>query len=359
MRFWIEFSLALATNALVWGFGVIGHDLNPVWGYIISLASICVIAILWVIQRPNMNASELEVVGPDWSIRDLFFHIDPNVLEDDNPKNRSPWEKIEAQLKDRLSVGQLKAWGRLADQGSRQPLTPIPETYWKNAALTFWFFNHEGNIEQVQVVGKASGDYADVQFNKHQALMFWPNHKTQDNSIWLAFALLILLLTCLAVAMAYPQWKDLLRNAPKSVPPAGIKVGMADIQKGPQIKDGELSIRIPVTNMSGSPLIITVKSTSFVFEGMKFSYPEKVLQYPLAKDEVIYLSYPNISNLPKAVAAYNFELGIDVDYGLVDGPMERTVSRKLNCTVPVDSLDKGICIVVSTSDMEFNYAAQK
>lgn len=341
---------------------IIGYQ-NTTLSVVLGLISAACFSYAFLISKKTPPSSSVS----DWLIRDLYLHIDPGVLQQDNTAQSGAVGK---SILDRLSTGQLGIWGRTVVGDAslenlfkevQNPLVKIIPEYWQNADFSDRFLSEQNQLVPHTYPKNGSGlpSYADLQVNKSEVLKLWPAKAGENSSLWFAFSAPILLLSVLGIAMAYPQWKYLLSNVPKSVPPAGIKVGMADIQKGPQIKDGELSIRIPVTNMSGSPLIITVKSTSFVFEGTKFSYPEKVLQYPLAKDEVIYFSYPSVSNLPKAVAAYNFELGIDVDYGSVDGPMERTVSRKLNCTAPVDSFEKGICIVVSSSDMEFNYAAQK
>src|SRR5258708_68836 len=59
--------------------------------------------------------------GPDWPIRELFFHIRPDIL--DQVKTRE-WEAVGRDVLARFSTGQLQVWGRQISPPSprRHPL---------------------------------------------------------------------------------------------------------------------------------------------------------------------------------------------------------------------------------------------
>jgi len=108
---------------------------------------------------------------PDMSVRELFFYIDPDCLGDSG-LNAQP---IGADIHDRLSTGQLIAWGREADRRSGSPLSEIETNYWRDAELTYWYFT-DGFREQVHVQprsGVTGPTYRDLQFNRAQAEGIW------------------------------------------------------------------------------------------------------------------------------------------------------------------------------------------
>jgi hypothetical protein len=116
---------------------------------------------------------------PNWTIRDLFFHIDPNILELKRKHylERDGWEKIGDCILDKLSTGQLKAWGRLwARLSGHPPLTEIPASFWGTAALTYDFFDasHQNLKHARPRDGRDGTSYADIQVNREQVLTLWP-----------------------------------------------------------------------------------------------------------------------------------------------------------------------------------------
>jgi hypothetical protein len=69
--------------------------------------------------------------GPDWTIRELFYHITPEGLtKTDNH------EKVGLDVMDKLSTSQLTAWGRRAPG---RPLELIGFLFWSKARWTYWF----------------------------------------------------------------------------------------------------------------------------------------------------------------------------------------------------------------------------
>jgi hypothetical protein len=94
-------------------------------------------------SRVSGGVAQAPTLIPDLSIRELFFYIDPDCLGDQGRKAT----RIGADLLDKLSTGQLVAWGREADHGA-SPLTEIGKGYWAKAHLTYWYFD-EGFQEQV------------------------------------------------------------------------------------------------------------------------------------------------------------------------------------------------------------------
>jgi hypothetical protein len=145
------------------------------------------------------------IVDPDWPIRSLFFHIDPDVLEEDGGPH---WETVERDVLNRLSTGQLRAWGELADHGSR-PLTPIPRRFWATATLTHMFYEEGERYEQLihaQTTGPTPRvSYRNIRFNKIEALAIWPKRQpldVTDSSLkWVArFSGLVLLLLFIAAS---------------------------------------------------------------------------------------------------------------------------------------------------------------
>jgi hypothetical protein len=110
-----------------------------------------------------------------WTIYELFQHIDPDFLDD----NR--WEKIGDELRDALSTGKLRMWGRLKETdsgtwvGPRAALTPIENTYWYKAYFTYFFFHEETSHGVHCFADRKTGRpaYTDLQVNRAEALKLW------------------------------------------------------------------------------------------------------------------------------------------------------------------------------------------
>jgi len=101
------------------------------------------------------SKSELVDEGPNWPIHEVFSHLEPDVL---NPAHER-WETVANELRDALSLGRLRIWGRLYKTelgewiGERAALRPIDKTYWYKAFFTYLFFD--------ETAGKAAHCYAD------------------------------------------------------------------------------------------------------------------------------------------------------------------------------------------------------
>jgi hypothetical protein len=75
-------------------------------------------------------------IQPDWPIRELFLHIQPDLL--DNPNDTS-WERVGNDLRDAFALNLVKVWGRPITGGigkllgERQTLRLIDPSYWHSA----------------------------------------------------------------------------------------------------------------------------------------------------------------------------------------------------------------------------------
>lgn len=114
---------------------------------------------------------------PDWPIRELCFHIRPDLIED---LDGMEWAEVGNDLKDKFSVGRLSVWGREKSDwvgeimNEKPALQPISMTYWPKADFTYTFLA-EGN-EQTDHTYAPEGYpvYRDLQVNKRDALDIWP-----------------------------------------------------------------------------------------------------------------------------------------------------------------------------------------
>ncbi len=161
-------------------------------------------------QRNKVQGEVLS--GPNFSIRDLFFHIDPGVLDDDNADRGF---QIGNEIRNKAALGQLKTWGRpLPHEGSIEnlfreshvPLEPIDESYWRKADFSYRFFTeHQQHVQHTYPDhGSRLPALADLQVNKSEALKIWTTRKpldSNDHSIWWAFAIPITFLLVLLSPM--------------------------------------------------------------------------------------------------------------------------------------------------------------
>ncbi len=150
---------------------------------------------------PAISAGEISAITqstssipfPDWPIRELFFYIRPDLV--DNHTDHT-WEKVGLEIKDKLSIGQLKIWGRV-DGNERMPLSEINQDYWQLAEFTYWFLSDEDGAQFLvhavpRIYRQHAGlpQYRDLQVNKEQAIRLWPekgffehNAKNKDAAI--------------------------------------------------------------------------------------------------------------------------------------------------------------------------------
>lgn len=163
---------------------------GAVWWFLVALAGSAGIAIaeIWLRWRRHEDTQTAASGSsadeyPDWGIRELFYHIDENCIEDseDNP---SPWLGVGKQVMDKFSTGQLRAWGRvfkenaIIDDDKLGPLKPIDVKYWQDGpSFTYMFFGYEpGETADVEPAIDGGTRYADIKVNKSEAKKIWPEN---------------------------------------------------------------------------------------------------------------------------------------------------------------------------------------
>jgi hypothetical protein len=114
-------------------------------------------------------------IYPDWTIRELFFHIRPDLIDE---PDKMRWASVGREVMDHFSTGRLKAWGRpIYGAGRRKPMKAVDERgYWAHAEFSYWFLKEDGR-ESAHTWVKAETslpDYADLQVNRAEALSIWP-----------------------------------------------------------------------------------------------------------------------------------------------------------------------------------------
>ncbi len=119
--------------------------------------------------------------APDWSIRELFYYLRPNI----DPNGPSTvWDEVGSDVVDKLSLGQFHAWGR---EIVRRPTTIflslalIDRVYWLRARFTYAFLleGHERDLHVTQHVPSNLPDYGDLRVNREEAVKLWP-HPLRD-----------------------------------------------------------------------------------------------------------------------------------------------------------------------------------
>jgi len=114
---------------------------------------------------------------PNWPIRNLFFHLKPDLQQ---TKKQADFDALAAEITDKLSTGQLLAWGRAIGRDRTLPLFPIPEDYWLHAKLNIWLLDDEpggGNVLQARPDSTNAPNktqYQEILINQAQALAEWP-----------------------------------------------------------------------------------------------------------------------------------------------------------------------------------------
>ncbi len=92
---------------------------------------------------------------PDWPIHELFSRVEPALRASGSDPFGSPTGNI---IKDWLSTGQLRSWGRLSNNGT---LVEIPADYWRHASWTY-FFLYEEERRDMAHVRRSVGDHSDA-----------------------------------------------------------------------------------------------------------------------------------------------------------------------------------------------------
>ena len=116
-------------------------------------------------------------VQADWPIRELFFHIQPDLL--DRPENAA-WERIGNDLRDAFALNLVRVWGRpiksgIGLGGDKPVLRLIDCGYWHSANFTYAFFDSTSGDAAHTSTEPNSGlpDYTDLRVNRAEALVAW------------------------------------------------------------------------------------------------------------------------------------------------------------------------------------------
>jgi hypothetical protein len=168
----------LAYVILAGAYLLLGHSFSlstfQLWTGALVIAVIEVMVVLpyrlWKANVMEINALKaIDYSGPDWTIRELFYHIMPEGLtEVDNH------ERVGLDVMDKLSTGQLTAWGRRAHG---RPLELIGFLFWSEATWTYWFIaDDHDHVEHARIYRPlVDGEtFSDVRVNKGTALRIWP-----------------------------------------------------------------------------------------------------------------------------------------------------------------------------------------
>jgi hypothetical protein len=133
----------------------------------------------WLYQQKPGTAAAGDIGVPNMTIREVFFHIDPDILENDTD-NRL--ERVSKDIRDKLSTKHALSWGRLINRQkkSRSALVKIPNDYWATAQFTYDFLS-QGSEDQGHSwhphEGGLSYEYADLRMNRARVETLWPVHE--------------------------------------------------------------------------------------------------------------------------------------------------------------------------------------
>ncbi len=131
------------------------------------------------------NAAEIERLRaaiepkPDMSIKELFLHVCPQVLED---SNNDIWEEVGDEIRDKLHEGAFRSWGRpvpldgISSTG-RESSREIPKDYWAYVDdWTYYFFADNENAAHTSVRNVSlQTPYGDIRVNRSEVLGIWPS----------------------------------------------------------------------------------------------------------------------------------------------------------------------------------------
>ena len=128
----------------------------------------------------NLHPPSILALGasaPNWSIHELFYYLRPNLSPNGPP---ALWDEVGGDVLDKLSSGQLHAWGREIVRGpttTLHSLALIDRTYWRAARFTYAFLldEHERDVHATQHALSTLPDYADLWVNREDAVKLWPH----------------------------------------------------------------------------------------------------------------------------------------------------------------------------------------
>lgn len=111
---------------------------------------------------------------PDWGIRDLFFHIRPDLIDDLGADRR---ESVGREVMDLFSTGRLSAWGRPLVGTRCGSLKRVTEPgFWDHAHFTYQFLKEDGT-QKLNVYHEGSArfpEYADLRVSHAEVLAIGP-----------------------------------------------------------------------------------------------------------------------------------------------------------------------------------------
>jgi hypothetical protein len=136
-------------------------------------------------RREEFERARQSQSVPDWPIHELFSHRGPDLF--DRP-DEALWDAIGNDLRDALSLGRLRIWGRPMTDGiarllgDRPAMRLIEPQYWELAHFTYAFFDETaGGAAHTWVETNSElPEYADLQLNRAEALSIWPDRLPQS-----------------------------------------------------------------------------------------------------------------------------------------------------------------------------------
>lgn len=133
-------------------------------------------------KAEELRAASLDTHSelPDWTIRELFYHIDPEILDD---ADSNAYRKNLKEMKDAFSLNRLRVWGRQRDAqglgeilGEDAPLVEIEPSYWRRSHFTLSFLDPSSDESAHTYVerGVELPEYVDLRVNRSKAMSVWP-----------------------------------------------------------------------------------------------------------------------------------------------------------------------------------------
>lgn len=191
--YWWGHPLTLPDKLDGYAIGLVFAFLGATWVGLLIARFFSAPARLYWNQFRNVRALEANIVslkaagdgsnnGPNWSILDLFTHIDPDFLSRADDGVGSRWDEVGNDIRDQAAVGRLRIWGRTTPQGAdgilgqRPTLRLIEPNYWTMAFFTYRFFvNTAGDAPHTYLeMGRSGVEYTDLQVNRAEVLKLWP-----------------------------------------------------------------------------------------------------------------------------------------------------------------------------------------
>jgi hypothetical protein len=120
---------------------------------------------------------------PDWPIHKLFSYINPNVLQVEEEGQPDPWKATSEEIRDKLALKRLRAWGRPVNDWAssfleeRPAMREIDASYWVTAGFSYTFFDETRPAGKPDTYLPPQSDlplYADLHVNRAEAQKIWP-----------------------------------------------------------------------------------------------------------------------------------------------------------------------------------------